>query len=120
MPAQHPAARRVRMAPDARADPRHARAGCANAAPDQRTDTSAGFVMRPAVMRSIAGLVPYQGKGEQNGRAILDEEKVRRILRRNADGSWLEKTSALASEFSVCEKTIVLVRQRKRWGHVND
>ena len=55
--------------------------------------------MRPAVMRSIAGLVPYQGKGEQNGRAILDEEKVRRILRRNADGSWLEKTSALASEF---------------------
>ena len=75
--------------------------------------------MRPAVMRSIAGLVPYQGKGEQNGRAILDEEKVRRILRRNADGSWLEKTSALASEFSVCKKTIALVRQRKRWGHVN-
>ena len=76
--------------------------------------------MRPAVMRSIAGLIPYQGKGEQNGRAILDEKKVRRILRRNADGSWLEKTSALASEFGVCEKTIVLVRQRKRWGHVND
>ena len=72
--------------------------------------------------RSISWLRPYQGKGERNGRAVLDDSMVRRIRLRDPSNSakYLEKSSSLSKELGVCEKTISLIRRRKRWGHVND
>ena len=71
--------------------------------------------------RSIAGLIPYQGKGARNGRAKLSDDEVRRIRRMDPEtGRYVEKASALSQELDVCEKTISLIRRRLRWGHVND
>lgn len=69
-------------------------------------------------MSAIAWLTPYQGKGEQNGRSKLAEDQVRRIRQRNANGAYAEKALALSVDMGVCETTIRLIRQRKRWGHV--
>ena len=65
----------------------------------------------------VTWLQPYQGKGEANPRAKLDADKVRRIRARTGEG-YAEKAPILAIELGVCEKTIWLIRQRKRWGHV--
>lgn len=71
--------------------------------------------------RSLAGLVPYQGKGVSNGRAKLNVEGVRRIRRRDlVTGRYMEKASVLAKDLGVSEKTISLIRRRLRWGHIHD
>lgn len=54
-------------------------------------------------------------KGTKNGRAKLDELKVKEIKRRLLEG---EKQSKLAREFGVTFMTISLIRQGKNWSHV--
>lgn len=55
--------------------------------------------------------------GERNGRAKLDEERVRQIRRRAAAGEGLP---ALAREYAVSKQTVAAIVSRRAWKHVGD
>lgn len=61
-------------------------------------------------------LHPEIAKGENNGRAILDEHKVRQIRQRSEQG---EKRSDLALEYGVSKATIQHIVSRRLWKHVD-
>lgn len=63
-------------------------------------------------------LIPYQGKGEKNGRAQLNEAKVRRIRAKVDADHYAETAPKLSKELGVCEKTISLIRRGILWPHV--
>jgi hypothetical protein len=63
-----------------------------------------------------AGWVNEAGVGSQRANAKLDEDKVREIRRRRAEG---EKAKDLAKEFGVSNTVIHFVVTRKSWVHVD-
>ncbi len=69
--------------------------------------------------RAAEYLIPYHGKGEANGRAVLTVQQVRRIRARPPlSRKYCEKAVVLAAELGVSEKLISLIRRRRRWGGV--
>lgn len=59
--------------------------------------------------------------GEANPNAHLSAADVRRIRRKDpATGRYAEKGSLLAYLLGVTEKTVSLVRTRRRWGCIHD
>ena len=59
--------------------------------------------------------------GEANPNAHLSTADVRRIRRRDPEtGRYVEKGALLACLLGVTEKTVSLVRTRRRWGCIHD
>jgi uncharacterized protein (DUF433 family) len=61
-------------------------------------------------------LHPEIAKGENNGRAILNEQQVRQIKQRVRDG---EKRSDMASEYGVSKATIDHIITGRLWKHID-
>ena len=62
--------------------------------------------------RAAEYLIPYHGKGEANGRAVLTVQQVRRIRARPPlSRKYCEKAVVLARELGVSEKLISLIRR---------